>query len=1433
MLTVLKSLIGAANECITFINDTPCLALLDTGSQVSSVSQSFYNRYLPYCPINSVENLVKLVGAGGEQVPYIGYIEVRVSFPKEESGVFLGENALVLVVPDNDYNKRVPAVIGTNIAKAFYVQGVKEHGTDFSQKVKMSSAWKRAYASVRACERFNSKQKEGKVEVKSTLHHDVVLGAHERTVIWGLTQSHPGRDSLACLEAVGNDLDPRLNVTTSLISLKGGFKKCKVPVEITNMSNEAAFVRAGAKLARVSLVSAIQEPIATQKTSNASSGDQDSVHELFDLCDTPLNADQKERAKAMLNRMRDVFAVNAQDLGCTNAVEHEIRLTDESPFKETTRRVPPRQLDEFKVALQDLLNSGVIKESKSPFASPVVLVRKKDNTLRVCVDFRKLNSKTIKDSYPIPRVADTLQALSGAKLFCTLDLQSGYLQVKVSEKDQPKTAMTTPFGLYQFTRMPFGLTNAPATFQRLMEYCLRDLNYKTCVVYMDDVVVFARNFDEMLVRLQEVFSRLCQYGLKLKPAKCQLFQTRIRCLGHVVSAEGIEPDPDKTAPLREWLNSPPKSAKELQTFLGFAGYYRSFVKNFSKIAEPLRRLLVSGPDKKRKQHPRPSFTWTNECQRAFETLISRLTSSPILGYPNFELPFILHIDASGEGLGAALYQTNNDKLHVIAYGSRALTTAERNYSAYRREFLALKWGITEKFRDYLYGTKCYVVTDSNPLTYLVSSAKLSPSDHRWLSALAPFDFTITYRKGKSHGDADGLSRIPREGEISTLENKDDFLRPFLQRLQLSEVAATCSEDVINAISQSLLADDSNPSQLAWIPAIETVGARSEAVAADFQANISPEDLSTSPLIFQKDWLMLQQEDPVIAQVIPFVQSGVPPTKREKKNMPPKAVRLLREFERLILINGILKRRREVDGTTNLQLVLPSKYHHEALKGLHDDIGHLGRDRTQELIQSRFYWPFMSTDIEKYVSRCQRCFVRKTLDPPPAPMHSIQASEPMELLAMDFLTLEEGRNGMSNILVVTDSFTKFAWAFPTRNQKSGTVAKILWEKILINYGFPKRLHSDQGRDFEANVIRDLCRLAGITKSRTSPYHPQGNAQTERFNRTLLNMLGTLDKDKKTRWPDYVSTMAHAYNCTKHHTTKFSPYFLMFGRNPRLPADVSLGTVSETDPTKSLSSYVESLRARLDYAYKLVAKETKESANRNKAKYDVRARDVTLQPGDLVLVRNLSVRGKHKLSDRWEETAHIVVKRHGELPVYTIKPEQGGRTRTLHRNLLLPMDRENRLVPALNYNPPPREPPLAKMAGRRRRLLPQVPPRQTRQEQPDAENPDFSEDDEAPVLVSVHFEPQNSSDPVAEEANTPVRELNQQVSEDCVARPPSPAVSGHQESQIEPEQRTRSGRVCKKPQRLIEDPVWAKGTTALISIIDFRNELVSKNWPLVRL
>ncbi|KAK7903917.1 hypothetical protein WMY93_016524 [Mugilogobius chulae] len=472
------------------------------------------------------------------------------------------------------------------------------------------------------------------------------------------------------------------------------------------------------------------------------------------------------------------------------------------------------------------------------------------------------------------------------------------------------------------------------------------------------------------------------------------------------------------------------------------------------------------------------------------------------------------------------------------------------------------------------------------------------------------------------------------------------------------------EDIVNAICQSHLVRAITPDD----PGLALV--ESLAITADtIPDSYSSDDLHQLPVIPALDIKEKQHADSCIRELLHQLKTGekTPPTARAEL---PELPLLLREWSRLELVDGVLYRRRRDDEGLSYQLVLPEELRPLVLKNLHDDMGHMGIERTLDLVRSRFYWPRMAMDVEKKVKSCGRCVRRKALPERAAPLVSIQTTRPLELLCMDFLSLEPDSSNTRDILVLTDHFTKFAVAFPTPNQKAKTVAKCLWENFIIFYGIPERIHTDQGQDFESRLIKELCEVAGIRKSRTTPYHPRGNP-VERFNRTLLAMLGTLEPKQKTRWKEHVKPLVHAYNCTRNEVTGYTPYELMFGRTPRLPVDLAFNLPVRETQHKNHMQYIKALKSRMEESFKIASKNAAKSADRNKARFDRRVRPSALEPGDKVLVRNVRLRGKHKLSDKWEEQVYVVVHRAGELPVYKIKPENSdGPTRTLHRDLLLP-------------------------------------------------------------------------------------------------------------------------------------------------------------------
>ena len=920
-------MIGKPSEATIFLEGQCVFSLLDSGSMVSTISHRYcLQQQLQIQPLN---NIFDLVGAGGQQVPYIGYTEVSLGVLKNVQPV----DTLLLVVHDNKYNERVPVLLGTNIL--YLLLGALD---DVSLD-DLPEVWRLATNCMRIC---------NNVPVKGT--KSVTVPAGEKVTMKGLSHI-PTMSSAIQMQNMIVEHTPQGNLPGGLILSPGLFdvsltkRTNYLPIELYNTSDRDITIPAKTVLCNLIAVNDIV-PVtnpsaeATHRvTADHSCNGDYTVPEFLaefnmeELHDT-LTSNQVKEVMELLSGWKQAFSQHDLDLGHTDHVKHSINLTDGTPFKIRPHRIPPSQYEAVKQHLQEMLGLGVIRPSKSPFSSNIVLVKKRDGSLRFCIDLRKLNQHTIKDSYALPRIDETLDLLHGAKWFSVLDMKSSYWQVEIEEVDKHKTAFTVgQLGFYECNRMPFGLTNVPAKFQRLMESCLADLHLSQCLIYLDDIVVFSKTYEDHLLHLEGVFKRIAEAGLKLRPSKCHFLKHKIRYLGHVVSEQGVGTDPDKIKDVKSW--PAPQSVDELRRFLGFVGFYRRFIKDFSKIACPLYDLL-GGPQKKHHarsksiSRPKPEFRWGPAQQDAFQRLVKLCCYAPVLAFADFTKPFILHTDASYVGLGAILYQEQEGHQHVIAYASRSLSASEKNYPTHKLEFLAMKWAMLEKFHDYLYGNKFQVMTDNNPLTYVLTTAKLDATGHRWISQLSNYDFTISYRPGQQNKDADALSRLPVIHSAET-------------QLLSSEVVAAClkiNESPVDALVETICCSLSVPDDLN-------------------NATVFAVKSST-----WRNWQKYQNDDSILRQVVAAVQRQI-----SVEQMSAEAKKLWRQKNRLVLKQGVLYRKRQnTEGKEQLQLVLPNKYHAEALNAVHDQMGHMGRERTQELLNDRFYWLNISKDVAKYISK---------------------------------------------------------------------------------------------------------------------------------------------------------------------------------------------------------------------------------------------------------------------------------------------------------------------------------------------------------------------------------------------------------------------------------------------------------------------------------
>ncbi|GFS82463.1 hypothetical protein TNCV_4777721 [Trichonephila clavipes] len=659
-----------------------------------------------------------------------------------------------------------------------------------------------------------------------------------------------------------------------------------------------------------------------------------------------LSDEQRNKLSELLRKFSGLFTKTDKSTAAKTNVKHRIFTGDHAPINQRAYRVSPTERRIIHEEVQKMLDEGIVQPSESPWSSPIVLVRKKDGSWRFCVDYRKLNSVTKKDVYPLPRIDDTLDCLKGAMFFSSMDLRSGYWQVEIDEADREKTAFITPEGLYEFKVMPFGLCNAPATFERMIDNFLRHFKWAMCLCYLDDIIVFSETFEDHLIRLRLVLKCLQEAGLKLNSKKCLLL---------------------------------PK---------------KRFIKGFCYLAEPLQSLLKSGVE----------FHWGPEEVEAFNSLKKALTSDPVLGMYDERASTEIHTDASGYGIGAVLVQIQNNVEKVIAYASRTLTKAEKNYSTTERECLAIVWA-TNKFRPYIFGKHFTVVTDHHSLCWLMNLKDPSGRLARWALRLQEHDFDVKYKTGKKHSDADALSRNPVEEETET---SDKFL----------------------AVTTSM--------------------------------NLAME----------------QKKDQDLAKLKLLSNSS--------KN------------EEFRFIDGILCRKNfDPDGKLWLP-VIPKHLRADILRHFHDapTAGHLGFAKTYDRIRKRFYWPGMYRNVVRF---------------------------------------PKSAHGNKWIIVCTDYSTRYAITKALTTAEVDEIAKFLLEEIVLRHGAPRVIITDRGAVFRSRLVSSLVDLCNIDHRFTTAYHPQTNGLTERFNKTLADMLSMYVDVEQKNWDEILPFVTFAYNTAKQETT----------------------------------------------------------------------------------------------------------------------------------------------------------------------------------------------------------------------------------------------------------------------------------------------------------
>ncbi|GFT30173.1 retrovirus-related Pol polyprotein from transposon 412 [Trichonephila clavipes] len=902
-----------------------------------------------------------------------------------------------------------------------------------------------------------------------------------------------------------------------------------IPVRICNVTEKSRVFQKGEVLATCSPVTCV----CKSSSLLLSNSPQQLTPDLLE--NVELSPEQKSSAERLFQEFEDVFSRNSSDIGHTTVTQHRIDTADHPPIKQHPRRLPFAKQEEVGTLLREMQENDIIEPSSSPWASPIVLVRKKDGSTRFCVDYRKLNDVTKKDSYPLPRIDDTLDTLSGHKWFSILDLKSGYWQVEIHPEDREKNS------------------------------------------------------------------------IHFRPRTMAVRKVLIRKLGHIISAEGVRTDPENVSAVKNWKR--PENLRELRSFLGLCTYYRKFVKGFSNIARPLHKLTES----------KQKFQWTKECEDSFLQLKEALTSSPILIYPQPDKPFILDTDASNESVGAVLSQEIDGQERVVAYWSKCLSKPERNYCVTRKELLAIVKAI-EHFHHYLYGQKFLLRTDHASLTWLMNFRNTEGQVARWIQRLNEYYFDITHRKGYSHGNADALSRRPCPENCrhcSRVETKYDY-----------------------AIRQITTSTATPPDP--W---------SDEKVRED------------------------QMADPDIKPLIEFMESSSnKPSWQDISAYSPTTKQYWALWNSLHLRNGVLYRKFESeDGKTfRWQLVLPRSRIPEVLKELHGSPtgGHFGVMKTLHRVRERFFWGKVRADVEQWCKSCDACSARKGPKiRSRGKLHRYNVGAPFERIAFDILgPLPRTASGNKYLLVVMDYFTKWPEVYPIPDQEAPTVAEAVVQHWISRYGVPLQLHSDQGRNFVSAVLKGVCELLGIDKTKTTPLHPQSDGMVERFNRTILNNLSLMVSKNQQDWDQKVPLFLLAYRSAVHETTGYSPSQMLFGRDLRLPCDLLFGRPPDTP--SSPEEYVQNLQARFEDVHHLARERINLRTEKMKTRYDTKATGHQFKEGDKVWFYNPTRRKglSPKLQSHWDGP-YTILKIINDV-VIRIRKSTNSKPRVVHYDRLAP-------------------------------------------------------------------------------------------------------------------------------------------------------------------
>ena len=944
------------------------------------------------------------------------------------------------------------------------------------------------------------------------------------------------------------------------------------------------------------------------------------VKEQFRLEAAPALKTEEDRNEVarLLVKYFDVISVRGE-YGLTKLMQHEIHTEDVTPIRCRHRPINPALEPDLQKQLQKWQKHDVIEESKSPWSFPLVAAPKKNGKIRWCVDYRKLNDVTKKDTFPLPHIEDNLARLAHSTVFSCIDGSGAFHVLEIRKEDRPKTAFSTPWGTYQYKRMPFGLTNGPASYSRLVQLVLHGIPQTVALPYLDDTIIHSRTVEGHLQNLELVLEAHRRAGLRLQPEKCQLFCREVDYLGHQVSADGISPQKEYVKVVQDWPM--PTTKSEARVFLGKVGYYRRFIQGYSAIARPWTDVTGKGEPEEEKA----PLAITGEMRAAFQELKQHLLRAPILAYPRFDSPepFILDTDWSqaANAIGGVLSQVQDGKERVIIYGAKKMAKSQESYAPVKGE-LAAVLHFVKQWKYYLQYRPFILRVDHLPLKFIKTMEPQDNHTARMMDFLASYKCEVRHRPGTSHGNADALSRAPHvqaaEPADFPVGADDDDDRQHGH----NDIAVLCHAHCDNP------RDEQGQEE-----------GEADSLPSDLAAMVMRDD-DGKPYFARPAWLAQQQEEDEDLQAVrQWKREGRPPSIPEARRVSENALIYAQLFDQLELggddVLRFLKPAWDGVSFTRRLLAVPSALIRQVIVWTHESGGHQGIERTVRSLQGRFYFPHMRKEVALTLQQCIPC-QKKTqrLAPQRGTLVSSPDGYPFRRLAIDFVgPIGPLKGGYNHLLTVRDTFTRWLEAFPIRFANAPTVARVMEREIFCRFGFPDSIHSDQGSQFKSKFFQDLTRELGIAATTTPAYNPKSNP-VERAHRDLGNALRAIRQEKKCGWLEALPGALFALNTAVCSSTGFAPYMLLFGRDPSTPLDLIFGSPPEPDEKKTATTeYVRKLKERIQSAHRYARENAFGAIVRARRAYNLQKKLFT--PGQLVWLFSPSVKPgvRRKFADHW--------------------------------------------------------------------------------------------------------------------------------------------------------------------------------------------------------